>query len=526
MLTPKQLYYQYSLNPCINYEGVGTPYDLVRMVQFFKHVKYPCYNKISQNIDGSGANQLGLPYKFLTTIDAGAFTEIQPSIKSGTSHAVRNGCDLARACMIETSKSYTKWEQRMATEYLEYFCGNSLWDNLMMLGPDLVSETIVNNRATGCDQMDCIENTKKGGKVIGAVGAPHGCGLDDDGSKICTSCGACPEDDSAENNPCCGGDCARRVNECCSGPGTSRFDFSYLVPTEDNLFGGNVLSGWIDKILKHIGILKRKSYGGYANFINNTGANFYACHNDMFLKHFQSLNGYDYINNTVIEIKKQNEEDTQKSFYDAYGHVNDLKNIQRVRTISAVTTNIISSVKDLLYNGYGVLLFTNVGFPDQRDSTGLAYPDKNIYHTYNIIGYDDTKTEYPECVFLIANSWGEWNSGGEPSWGPIPPGSFLITESHLNCITRFNRAPDFIDCQDKYCPPPCLPEDKVRFQGCTEQGSCVPFECSDRQRAFGLIVALSLVEGFPAKNLDYRPFYPIHKYKLLNDNTGPLYFKP
>lgn len=514
MLTPKQLYHQYSINPCVNYIGNGTPYDLIRMVKFLKHDKYPCYSKAPKNIDGSGAGQLGLPYKFLTYIDAGAFTEIQPAISSGTSHAIRNACDMARACIIQKSGKYHLWENRMATEYLEYFCGNSLWDCLMMLGPDIISEADLSGRATGCGDMDCIENTKKGGRIIGAVGAQHGCGLDEDGGKICASCGDCAEGDTSDNNPCCGGDCVRRINECCNGPGTSRFDFSYFVPSEDNLFGGDIYSGWIDKVLKHIGILKRKSYGGYANFINNSGPNFYACHNDIFLKHFQSLNGWDYANSLPNE-----------DFYDSYGNILDSKNIQRARTISVVSTNIISSVKDLLYNGYGVLLFTNVGFPDTRDSTGLSYPDKNIYHTYTIIGYDDTKIEYPECVFLIANSWGEWNSGGEPSWGPIPPGSFLITESHLNCITRFNRAPDFIDCQDQYCPPPCLPEDRARLAGCTEQGSCVPFECSDRQRAFGLVLAISLVKGFPAVELDYRPFYPIHKHQSL-DITDQLYFKP
>ena len=59
----------------------------------------------------------------------------------------------------------------------------------------------------------------------------------------------------------------------------------------------------------------------------------------------------------------------------------------------------VNRVKDLLFNGYGVMLLTNTGFNDLRDSTGISFPDRVFYHTYNIIGYDDTKMEYPECVY-------------------------------------------------------------------------------------------------------------------------------
>jgi hypothetical protein len=41
------------------------------------------------------------------------------------------------------------------------------------------------------------------------------------------------------------------------------------------------------------------------------------------------------------------------------------------------------------------------------------------------IACDDTGSNGPS--FLIQNSWGKWNSGGHPDWGPIPDGSFLIT---------------------------------------------------------------------------------------------------
>jgi hypothetical protein len=39
------------------------------------------------------------------------------------------------------------------------------------------------------------------------------------------------------------------------------------------------------------------------------------------------------------------------------------------------------------------------------------------------IACDDTNGE---PAFLVQNSWGKWNDGGHPEWGPIPDGSFLI----------------------------------------------------------------------------------------------------
>ena len=181
------------------------------------------------------------------------------------------------------------------------------------------------------------------------------------------------------------------------------------------------------------------------------------------------------------------------------------------------------------------------------------------------------------CLFN-RNSWGNWNSGGSPSWGPIPPGSFLITENHLKSITEFNHSPSFINCKTKKCidaiykglgllpysglsldsgkilagadiaslmaaagaissnfpnvllsskfednDSPCNdPAIKAQYKGCTDEGTCVPFECRKYQKAFGLLFGLSTVHGFPAKNLDYKQFYPINTYKKFN--IGARYF--
>jgi hypothetical protein len=517
MLTPRQLYIQYSLGPCINSIGAGTPYDLRRLIKFLKHLKYPCIQSAphatvapsdsnSLGIQGTGANKIGIPYKFLCKVDPEAFTEIQPSIKSGTSHGIRNACDITRICDIETStnKDYRTWVSRMATEYIEHYGGNSLPDCLMVLGPDLVSENVAeNDRASGCDPMICVPNTSNG-----AAGAIHGCRTGP-GETIpkCKSCGECTSDPPNPFDPCCAPkNCADRINNCCGGGRTTRMDFSYVVPSDDGYFGGDIFSGFVDLILKHVGILVRKSYGGYANFIDNSGSNFYAARDDVFLKYFQTTNGYNYTNDTASTTNQS---------------------VQRFRTTAFLnqdtTTKTVNTIKDLLFNGYGVVLMSNVGFPDSRDSTGLSYPDKIWYHTYSIIGYDDTKIEYPECVYILANSFGDWNTGGHPSWGPLPAGSFLVTESHLKGMVSFNQSPSLMGCRGNYCPPPCPPELASLYAGCTEDNSCVPFECSDRQRAFGMAFGLSTSEGFPKRTLNYQQFLPTNNWRLF-DNSSALYF--
>lgn len=518
MLTPNELYLSYSKYPCTSDDvpnGRGTPnptwhYTINsqnqrdKLLKFLMHLKYPCYNKIPEDknkIKNTGANKLATPYKFLTKIDAEAFQEIQPSIDSGTSHAIRNACDLIRACDIELSKNYKTWESRMATEYLEHFGGNSLPDCLMVLGPSLIDEeTLETNRSVGCGDISCVPNTTKAGngvgKIIGARGAPHSC-IDENPpfspirSIVCGSCPPCiidPQTGKPENPACCSSDCVTKTQYCCGGVWSSRFDFSYLVPSDDNYFAGNIYEGFKTTLLKHVGILKRKSYGGYANFIDNSGSNFYACRDDLFLKYFQSINGYNYSDNTFDNTKAK---------------IDTIKIISIVNNANSIDT--CSTIKDLIYNGYGVVLMTNVGFPNFRDSTGVSYPDRIWYHTFAIIGYDDTKTEFNECVYLLANSWGNWNSGGEPSWGPIPDGSFLVLESHLKEMVKFNYAVDYKGCREQTCPDPC--EDPEKFKACTADNSCVPFECSPKQSAFGVVFALSNKESFEKREFNYEQLY-------------------
>jgi hypothetical protein len=264
--------------------------------------------------------------------------------------------------------------------------------------------------------------------------------------------------------------------------------------------------------LKHVGILKRKSYGGYVNLLNNTGSAFYSCGPDLFLRYFQTINNYDYAKN----IYKASVISNPTNAY--------VELIDRVRTISFVQhpdrNEMIRIIKDLLFNGYGIVLMTNVGFPNTRASDGLSYPDKIWYHSFAIIGYDDRKVDYEECVFLLANTWGKWNDGGHPKWGPIPDGSFLVTQTHLAAMIDLFRS-DKSGCRTR-APVPGLPESL--FEGCLgSESACDPWGCSKYQRAAGMVFALSMTEGFPRQILDYTQFYNGREMK--QEDLNELYFE-
>ena len=63
---------------------------------------------------------------------------------------------------------------------------------------------------------------------------------------------------------------------------------------------------------------------------------------------------------------------------------------------------------------------------------------------------------HEEPAFLIQNSWGKFNSGGHPEWGPIPDGSFLIHADVAEGMLRQNGAYAFSDFNG--FPPQKLPD--------------------------------------------------------------------
>jgi hypothetical protein len=99
----------------------------------------------------------------------------------------------------------------------------------------------------------------------------------------------------------------------------------------------------------------------------------------------------------------------------------DLANDHQIKTVSLVRT--VEEARDALANGYGISVCSSYGFSGTRDKKGFAKVSGSWAHAMAWIACDDTGSE---PVFLIQNSWGKWNDGGHPDWGPIPEGSFLI----------------------------------------------------------------------------------------------------
>lgn len=580
MLTPKELYTQYSKNPCTYYlespysqlgeydvfditggvTAAGTPINWSRIISFFKHVKYPCLPGAPgfASIYNTGKEKLGLTFRFLQEIDIEAYKERQPTVRAGTAHSVRNCCDLSRACYYTSHGLIDRWYARMATEYLEYFAHNSLPDCLMLCGPDLIDPVAAEfyrapgyyvgpnepYRISGASYYD------KDGSILkkfaatefktlgmfcftptgrGVAGADHKCvEYTDEGTgqvtSYCESCGECetdPETGEPKNPdaPCCNKGSIYYYNDCCGSKTTNRdLDFSLWIKSDDGSFNGTISGGRLGEELKHVGMLERKLYGGYANFTSQcSGSKPPICLDDMFLEYFKKINDWNY---SEHKLKRIDENDKGES-------LPFIPEIERARTISLilkaqagrnadVTTDtlwMVDRVKDLLWNGYGVLLLTNVGFSNYRDSTGVSYPDRIFYHTYNIIGYDDTKREFNECVYLLQCPMGEWNYGGEPSWGPLPTGSFLITESHLRCIVNYYPGADFYNCRKKPCGTACQedPAEQRKAEGCGPgyEGRCDPFYCTPQQRACGFLIGMSLNEGFPIQPLNHSKYYPV-----------------
>lgn len=101
--------------------------------------------------------------------------------------------------------------------------------------------------------------------------------------------------------------------------------------------------------------------------------------------------------------------------------VMDLANDHQIKTVSLVKT--VDEARDALANGYGLAVCSNYGFSSTRDKKGYAKTSGSWAHCMAWIACDDTGGD---TSFLVQNSWGKWNDGGHPEWGPIPDGSFLI----------------------------------------------------------------------------------------------------
>jgi hypothetical protein len=497
------------------------------MSVFLKQVKYPCIKNVPGYSDlHNGSGKLAIPYKYLEILDPLCFTEIQPTVYAGTAHAIRNAADVSRACdLLSVSSSVAqeysvlsmdnakKWMARGATEHMITLGGNKLTDCLFVLGPNLVPIAVASGRGTGCEEMDCLPRWKAS-EQGSALGAGFGCEPNEEGNgKECTPCRKCdPEDDS---DPCCNvGSCADKMNQCCSDPPgqSSYFNvnadlyFPYSQISSNSTFpSGRVVGGNSNTTIKHLGYLLRKNYDGYANLSDNS-ANLFSCPIDLFCKYMQSKNLYNY---------KQDSNIVQSDSGTSY--------INRLKTISYVSS--VEDIKKLLYNGYGIVISTNIGFSKKKNTIGVAYPDKIWYHSYAIIGYDDTKTDSDECLYIFANSWGDWNSGGNPSWGKLPKGAFIVTESHLKKMLNLERI-------DKFgCVKQTSVLNETTSEGCITDNDCVPWECDKKQTPMGYAFVLCFTDSLQPRKINYKKFihdsnfYPQLKSQISKDTFDEPYKK-
>jgi hypothetical protein len=443
-ISPQQYYFDFSYDYCDTSIiwgergltwGKGAAWDMEGYAHLIKMLPHPCYGSyisaVTQNsawsgsfsdFKNSGKDKIAVPYKFLQILDPDAFSEIQQTHYHSIAHAIRNAADVSRACSLffeakqtQSDAPFYEWEGRGATETIYQYANNSLVKGLIFSGPDIIPTGASHLRYLGGSPAEC-------GPLL--LGATYGC--------VCKPPSVCPPD---KKKCLAGGD-----EECDKKSGYAKAKCAAepwpYWPTGD----APPLSGFPFKNLSsttgeyiHAGYFIRKSYPGYANLTKESDTLFTSTDPDALIKYAQNQNGFNYQKALVNKL-------TQEPYYTTKTNIpiNPLTGkrasmpVKRIKNIMKVDN--IEDAKDFLYNGYGIVLSTNVGFSNIRDDIGISYPDRLWYHTMAIIGYDDTRRIHPDTLFLIANSWGDWNSGGHPNWGPLPKGSFLITGSHLACI--------------------------------------------------------------------------------------------
>ena len=129
----------------------------------------------------------------------------------------------------------------------------------------------------------------------------------------------------------------------------------------------------------------------------------------------------------------------------------DLADNHQVKTVSLIKT--VEEARDALANGYALAVCSSYGFSNKRDKNGIAKVSGSWAHCMAWIACDDTGSE---PLFLVQNSWGKWNDGGHPQWGPIPDGSFLIHADAAEGMLKQNGSYAFSDFDG--FPPQKLPD--------------------------------------------------------------------
>lgn len=113
----------------------------------------------------------------------------------------------------------------------------------------------------------------------------------------------------------------------------------------------------------------------------------------------------------------------------------DIANDHQMKTASLVRS--VEEARDALANGYAISICSNHGFSKVRDDHGFVKKQGSWAHALTVIGMDDYSNHKGA---ILANSWGAWCSGGDPEWGKLPIGCFMITYEDLADMIKGNGA--------------------------------------------------------------------------------------
>jgi len=105
-----------------------------------------------------------------------------------------------------------------------------------------------------------------------------------------------------------------------------------------------------------------------------------------------------------------------------------LKLAQKHQMKTASLIKNVDEAIDAIANGYAVSICSSYGFSNKRDKNGFCKRQGTWMHALSLIGIDDYSNHKGA---VIANSWGAWCSGGDPEWGKLPIGCFMITYENL-----------------------------------------------------------------------------------------------
>lgn len=97
------------------------------------------------------------------------------------------------------------------------------------------------------------------------------------------------------------------------------------------------------------------------------------------------------------------------------------------KALRVMNVKSISEAIDALACGFGISMCSGLGFSSRRDENGIGEQRGSWAHAMAWIGVDDTDRAHQIAggpMFLVQNSWGQWNSG--PKRHDQPDGSFWI----------------------------------------------------------------------------------------------------